>query len=396
MTTSNNTKSVFVSTPIDTESLFRNEPLRESEVGEVAPVREGTVAGLSVRVYKDLYASIGIFEKGKKAFPKSVNYYGQIIGLLNALEDMIVGKGTWEHGYHSSYDADDLQFVGDTIKDFAYVKFSDLVNNKPRAKWLKAQGIVDDGKHQDRWVSLKAENGRLSFGYQVHPRKPKQYLAHLKQVFSQEAHDIALERDGTERRIVSEMSDITPLDWKANDKAWAQQNRHDGFAMLINALDGKQYIRINPILTERSNGKGLSVQDQAAYILDRYTQLFESADVIEVGRKERKASAQAQEEIRGTKHVIANRELYPDYKLSGDVVEEVEVGTVTIVRDGDVVSAPADELISKSGSAVRLQNCYADGTAPIMATFVVWSQADLLAALNRAANRDMFVKVAGQ
>ena len=149
-TMTNNTNSTFVRKSINSKSLFVNEPLTQSETGDRLPIRDEMVAGLQLRIWDDLFCVVGQYGEG--VFEVSLRTYEQITALITSLESLKVGKGTWRKGLHSHYNISDVEFVGDRIPSFAYVRFSRL--SKADAKLLASHGIKDDGKHQDRWLSV--------------------------------------------------------------------------------------------------------------------------------------------------------------------------------------------------------------------------------------------------
>lgn len=397
MTTNNNNSArdfaFFSKVNIDRSDLFVNEPVSLSEGEERTPIRDAMVGQFRFRVWDDLFAMIGEYSDGK--FVKSFRTYEQIVGLLSGLEIMANPTGTIEHGVHSRYDVKSVSKTGDLIKEFAVIRFS-AMSDEWKA-WFASKGIVDDGEHEDRWTILSAEKGKFKFNHQIHPRVSKEFVAFMKETYSEEARQISLERDGKERRVVTEYKDITKFDWNKNNQAWAQTNLHDAFDYLLNVLDGSQVLRIAPQFYQKANKAGeivgLSAQEKAQYIAERYIKMFGGAEELLANRKQRKADGKARREITGMTHVLANPEKY-GMELNSDVAEAVASGKAKVFKGSKVRVTKLETLVSElNGKTIWLAASYRNGDQPRAGKFAVYSMEELVGALQKASNAGLVVKV---
>lgn len=380
----------FVQKDVATRFHGINEPLTASETGEKEPVQEAVLGGIKVRVWDDLFAILGTLEKG--TFVSTYSSYNQITGLVTGFESLLVGGGTYRSGVHSHYDIAKVRYVSDEIMDFCYVRFSRM--SVADQKWFSKLGIADDGKHEDRWVSLTAKNGNLSFGYSVKPIEASKFVAYMMAKFTPESAEAYKAKTGKDGRVVRGKSDVTRFDWKRNDKMWAVTLRHNAIDELLQVQSGDKAIRVKPTLFEKSNGQGFSVEEQATRLANGIFGWFNSAEEISNTRKGIVQDIRAREKVSNTKHVLANKSGKYNLELSANAKALLETGKLPVLKGKKVTQTKGSSLISVKGEKpVKLAMVYTNGVQPIAGGFSVYDVEDLASAQTLADLRGLVLTV---
>ena len=231
-------------TNMDNQFKLENDGVTELDMTPATSGRAGdpkVVTTNSLTILGQGEIEVASFDTGSVRFGKTegikeyvtLNYFGEILGFLNAVGDTLDGVyPVLKRGFHSKREEGDFDFVDKVESD--YVNF-DSLRDLDTLKMLIEHGIE---RKQGGWTVLRVKNYKLGPQYHVNPMKDKELVEAAQMAKMERLVDA-----GDPNPAIPTLTAEELVIWRRNnDKAWAQVNKHKGLDLLVEIAEGKRAV----------------------------------------------------------------------------------------------------------------------------------------------------------